>query len=76
MAVESKVPVSSKSQRKDFTKLFREYKAEVKRITWPSKRDFKKAVLAVVVLCAIYVAYVGVVDVIFQNLFEFVFKIK
>jgi preprotein translocase subunit SecE len=76
MAVEGKVKVSGKSQKRDFTKLFREYKAEVKRITWPSKKDFKKAVLAVVVLCAIYVAYIGIVDVIFQNLFEFVFKLK
>ena len=55
---------------------FRGIKAEVKRITWPSKKDVKKATGAVAVLCLIYVVCVGIFDYAFQSLFELVFKIK
>ena len=55
---------------------FREVKAEVKRITWPSKNDTKKALIAVGVVVLIYIVLVGGLDYIFQNLFEFIFKLK
>jgi preprotein translocase subunit SecE len=56
---------------------FKELKAETKRITWPSKEDFKKATLAVIVFCLIWIAVVTVMDFGLRSLFEnFVFKIK
>ena len=56
---------------------FKELKAEWKRITWPSKEDFKKATLAVIVFCLIWIAIVTVMDYGLRSLFEnFVFKIK
>lgn len=56
---------------------FRELKAEWKRITWPSKEDFKKATLAVIVFCLIWIAIVTVMDYGLRSLFEnFILKIK
>jgi len=55
----------------------RELKAETKRITWPSKEDFKKATLAVLIFCLIWIAIVTVMDYGLRAIFEnFVFKIK
>ena len=76
MAVDGKVKVAEGTSKKGIGKYFRELKAEFKRITWPSKKDTKKAVIAVVVFCLIYVLYVGVLDGAFQNLFELLFKLK
>jgi len=56
---------------------FKELKAEWKRITWPSKEDFKKATVAVIIFCLIWIAIVTVMDYGLRSLFEnFVFKIK
>ena len=57
-------------------KFFREVKAEVKRITWPSKNETKKALIAVAVFVLIYVVIIGGFDYIFQNLFEVILKLK
>ena len=50
-------------------------KAEVKRITWPSKDDTKKALIAVGVVVLIYIILVGGLDYIFTNLFKLIFKL-
>ena len=76
MAVDGKVKVTEGSSRKGLGKFFREIKAEVKRITWPSMKDVKKAVIAVIVFCLFYVVYIGVLDGAFKNLFELLFRTK
>jgi preprotein translocase subunit SecE len=56
---------------------FREVKAEAKRIIWPSKEDFKKATLAVIVFCLIWIAIVIAMDFGLRALFQDVIsKIK
>lgn len=55
---------------------FREVKAEVKRITWPSKDETKKAFIAVVIFTLLYTILVGGFDFIFKNLFEIILKLK
>lgn len=55
---------------------FREVKAEVKRITWPSKDETKKAFVAVVIFTLIYIVLVSGFDFIFKNLFEMILKLK
>ena len=55
---------------------FREVKMEVKKITWPSKDEAKKAFVAVVIFTLIYIVLVGGFDFIFQNLFEMILKLK
>lgn len=54
----------------------REVKAEVKRITWPSKEEAKKAIVAVFVVAILAIILVGSVDFVFKNLFEFIFKLN
>lgn len=77
MAVKENVNLTKKSPSNGgLLKFFREVKAEVKRITWPSKNETKKALIAVGVVVLIYVVLVGGLDYIFQNLFELIFKLK
>ena len=78
MAVNGKVKESmpKKELGKGIFGFFREVKAEVKRITWPSKEDTKKAILAVIVFVVISIILIGGFDFIFRNLLDFVFKIK
>lgn len=80
MAVESKIKVKDKSKKRGLasmtTDLYRGFKAEAKRITWPTKNDIKKASLAVLVLCSIYMVYVVVLDEAFKTLFNAIFGIK
>ncbi|WP_300384767.1 preprotein translocase subunit SecE [Clostridium sp.] len=74
MAVKENVSLTKNSSKGGIIKFFREVKAEVKRITWPSKNDTKKALIAVGVVVLIYIILVGGLDYIFQNLFEFILK--
>lgn len=53
---------------------FKELKAEIKRITWASKENVKKATATVLIFCTIYVAVVGLLDVGFKSLIEVIFK--
>lgn len=78
MAVEGKVKVKEKkkvSRLASITGLYRGFKAEAKRITWPTKKDIKKASTAVFVICSAYVLYVAVLDVGFKYLFDLIFGI-
>lgn len=76
MAVKENVNLTKNSPKGGILKFFREVKAEVKRITWPSKNDTKKALIAVSVVVLIYIVLVGGLDYIFQNLFEWILRIK
>lgn len=68
-----KSTASNKGGKSNF---FRDVKAEFKRITWPSKEETKKALIAVLGFALIYIILVGGLDYIFQNLFEVVLKLK
>ena len=76
MAVNSSTKVHNTAKKGGILKFFREIKAEVKRITWPNKKDTKKAIIAVAVATIIYTVLVGGFDYIFQNLFEAILKLK
>ena len=76
MAITEGVKTKSKSEKNSIAKFFREIKAEVKRITWPSKDDTKKALIAVGVVVLIYIVLVGGLDYIFSSLFKLIFNLK
>lgn len=77
MAVKENVNLTKNSSEKGgVLKFFRGVKAEFKRITWPSKNDTKKALIAVGVVILIYFVLVGGLDYIFQNLFKLLFNLK
>lgn len=54
-------------------KLFKEVKAETKRITWPPKNEVKKSTMIVLFFCAVSTILIGVMDYGFQGLFKLVF---
>ena len=54
----------------------KEVKTELKRITWPSKDETKKAFVAVIIFTLIYTILVGGLDFIFKSLFEIILKLK
>lgn len=77
MAIKQNVKLNTSSSKKDgISKFFREVKSEVNRISWPSKNDTKKALIAVGVVGLIYIILVGGLDYISQRFFELVFKLK
>ncbi|WP_066871203.1 preprotein translocase subunit SecE [Clostridium mediterraneense] len=55
-------------------RFLREVKAEVKKITWPSKEEAKKSIIAVLVVVIAAIILVGSVDFVFKNLFEFILR--
>ena len=59
MAIKEGVKTKSNSEKNSIAKFFRGIKAEVKRITWPSKDDTKKALIAVGVVVLIYIILVA-----------------
>lgn len=73
MAGNNNVKAAKKSGVMNF---FRGVKSEVKRITWPSKKETKKAFIAVAIFVLIYVILVGGLDFVFQNLSELILKLK
>lgn len=68
--------VKNNAKKGGVFKFLKGMKAEVKIITWPSKKETKKALIAVAVVALIYVILVGGFDYIFQNLFEAILKLK
>ncbi|MBW6410365.1 preprotein translocase subunit SecE [Clostridium weizhouense] len=76
MSVSNSVKTKETAKKSSLFGFFREVKAEVKRITWPSKDETKKAFIAVVIFGIIYIILVGGLDFIFKNLFEMIFNIK
>jgi len=60
-----------------FVDFFKDLKAELKRITWPSKEDTKKATIAVFVFCILFMAFVFILDnYVFGYLYKYFFSIK
>ena len=76
MAVNSSTKLESNAKKGGILKFFKEIKAEVKRVTWPSNKETKKAFIAVAVVSIMYIVMVGGFDYIFQNLFEVILKLK
>ena len=73
MAGSSNVKAAKKGGILNF---IRGIKSEIRIITWPSKKNTKKALIAVAIVSLIYIVYVGGLDYIFQNLFEVILKLK
>ena len=74
MAVNGNVKVKEKSNQKGIVKFFKELKAEAKRITWPSKKDIKKATIAVVSFSFTLCNLCRFLDYGFNNLYKLIFK--
>ena len=76
MSVKNDAKTEKTTKNNGLFGFFREVKAEVKRITWPSKDETKKAFIAVIVFTLMYTILVGGLDFIFENLFKIILKLK
>lgn len=76
MSVKNSVKTDKTIKSNGLFSFFREVKAEVKKITWPSKDETKKAFVAVIVFTLMYTILVGGLDSIFDNLFKMILKLK
>ena len=76
MSVKNNAKTEKTIKNNGLFSFFREVKVEVKRITWPSKDETKKAFIAVIVFTLMYTILVGGLDSIFQSLFNMILKLK
>lgn len=56
------------SKSKGLVRFVKDIRNELKRISWPSQEEVKKAVGVVLAICAIYIALIAVADTIFKQL--------
>ena len=76
MSVKNNAKTEKTIKNNNFFGFFREVKAEVKRITWPSKDETKKAFIAVILFTLMYTILVGGLDFIFESLFKIILTLK
>lgn len=55
---------------KNISKFFNELKAELKRITWPTRSQLISNTVAVLISCVLVGAFIAVVDVILAKVLE------
>lgn len=53
---------------------FREVRAELKKVTWPSKDEVKVLTVVVVLFVFIFTAFIGIVDLVLSRVFAFLAK--
>lgn len=74
MAVNGNVKKMHEPMLKHISRFFMELKAEMKRITWASKKETKKTTAAVLTFCVIYMVLISAMDFGFTRLFNQIFK--
>lgn len=76
MALENNVDKKEKVSKSEnsFLGFLGEFKGELKRITWPSKEEAKKATMTVITFCLMYIVFVGLLDLGFNNIYKLIFK--
>ena len=65
----------AKKRKKGVKGFFNEVKAELKKVTWPTKSQLVNNTLVILVFIAVITAILAVLDVAFVKLFEFVTKL-
>lgn len=61
----------NKKEKNDNKKFFKEFKAELKRVSWPTRKQLVNNTIAVVSIVVIVAVIVFVLDVIFENMNKF-----
>ena len=51
-------------------KFFKSVKSEVKKVTWPTRKDVWKYTLVVLAMCAFSAITIGILDTIFKFIFN------
>lgn len=58
----SKAVKKSVAPKKNASKFFKDMKSELKKVTWPNRKELTSYTVAVIVFCLIMAAVIGVVD--------------
>lgn len=74
MAVKGKVNKVEEPSSNWLIRNIRGLKSEIKRITWASKEDTKKATKAVIGFCVVTIILITVMDYGLNNLYRVIFK--
>jgi preprotein translocase SecE subunit len=53
-----------------------EIRAELKNVTWPTRKQAIKLTATVIIICLIVGLYIGIIDVIFAKVLEIMTKIR
>ncbi len=61
---------STTQQKGGFGKFFREVKAEMKKVVWPTKRELINSTIVVFATVILVSVVIGIVDAIFSRLFH------
>lgn len=59
-----------KEKKPGIVKYFKSVRSEVKKVTWPSRKDVWQYTLVVLAMCFISAAVIGLYDLIFKYLFD------
>ena len=65
----------AKKRKKGVKGFFNEVKAELKKVTWPTKSQLINNTVVILVFIAVVTVLLAVLDVAFAKLFEFVTKL-
>jgi len=76
MSAKNNVKTEKTVKSNGLLSFFKEVKIEVKKITWPSKSETKKAFVAVLAFTLMYTILVGGLDSIFSSLFKMILNLK
>lgn len=76
MSVKDNVKTEKAVKGNGLVGFLKDVKAEIKKITWPSKDETKKAFVAVMVFTLMYTILVGGMDSIFEKLLQAILKLK
>ena len=60
----------NKKQKRSPARFFKDVWGEVKKVTWPTKKDLFKTTFAVIIFIAIFTVIVGLMDLGFGTLFR------
>ncbi|MGI6189861.1 MAG: preprotein translocase subunit SecE [Clostridiales bacterium] len=71
-ASKNKPEVKTKKRRRSIVKYFREVISELKKVSWPSRKELINSTIATIVFIVAFAIVVGVVDLILGQLLKLI----
>lgn len=68
----NKPPVKQDKRKKGFKKFFREVVSELKKVSWPSRKELTNYTVVVIVLILIFAVAIGIVDLGLSKLLDLI----
>ncbi|NLO83655.1 MAG: preprotein translocase subunit SecE [Clostridiales bacterium] len=68
----NKPEVKAKKRRKSIVKYFREVVSELKKVTWPNRKELINSTVAAIVFIIIFAIVVGLIDLILGQLLKLI----